>query len=123
MSSINPDELKSPRDLTIPFVTRMQNFAITQVRIDSLIEFGKLIKSFRIENLDTTNNLTWRSQSPSNILRQLAPSAIDEVDEWTSYLEINVNGATGLGQLEIDLVDLQDAKKLLKRKVKEPNLF
>ena len=123
MSSINPDELKSPRDLTIPFSTTPQNFTTVQVRIDSLIQFGKLIKSIRIENNDTTNNLTWRSQSPSNLLKILGPSAIDEVDEWTSYLEINGNAVTGTGQLEMDLVDLQDAKKLLKRKVKEPNLF
>ena len=123
MSSLNPDELKSPRDLTIPFSTRPENFTTAQLRIDSLIQFGKLIKSIRIENNDTTNNLTWRTQSPSNILRILAPSAVDEVDEWTSYLEINGNGATGTGQLEMDLVNIQDAKKILKNKVKEPKLF
>jgi len=123
MSSLNPDELKSPRDLTIPFLTRPEDFTNVQLRIDSLIQFGKLIKSIRIENNDTTNNLTWRTQSPSNILRVLAPSAIDGVDEWTSYLEINGNATTGTGQIEMDLVKIQDAKKLLQRKVKEPNIF
>jgi len=123
MSSINPDELKSPSDLSIPFLTRPLGFTITQIRIDSLQEFGKLIKSFKIVNDDALSNVTYRTQSPSGTLRTIPPNSDDSADEWTSYLEINPNAVSGTGSFEIDLVNINDAKKPLDRQVKEPKLF
>lgn len=117
MSAINPEVLKSPSDPSIPFFTRPENFTTSQLRHDTLLEFSQIIKSFKIVNNDIVNNVTFRTQSPSNILRTVDPGSELSVDEWTSYIEINPNGATGTGQIEMDLTDLENAKN--KEKIKD----
>ena len=109
MSSVFTDDLLSPSNNSILFVTRPQEFTTAQLRIDSLIQFNQLIKSVRIENQDSLNNLTYRTQSPSSVLKTVAPNSADNFDEWTSYLEINPNAVSGVGLVEFDLVERANA--------------
>lgn len=111
MSSVNPEELKSPSDSTIPFFTRPEAIGVAQIIHDTLNEFGVLIKSIKIVNEDGSNNLTYRTQSPSNVLQTVPPNSEDVLDEWTSFLEINPDGTSGSGMLQMDLVELKNARK------------
>lgn len=111
MSAINPEELKSASDPNIPFFTFPENFTINQLRHDTLIEFGQIIKSLKIINNDNLAVVTFRTQSPSGLLRTVDPASELSIDEWTSYLEINPNGVSGNGQIELDMVELNNAKQ------------
>ena len=115
MSAIDTDTLKSASDLNIIFDTRPEVIALLQIRHDSLLEFGRLIKTTKIVNEDGLNNITYRTKSPSAPLRTVPPNSDETIEEWTSYLEINPNPVTGDGLLEMDLVLLKDARKMLSR--------
>ena len=110
MSAINPQGLKSASDPIIPFVTRPEVIALAQIRHDSLLEFSRYIKVTRIVNDDAVNPITYRTQSPSNVLKSVPPSSDETIEEWTSYLEINPNAVTGAGILEMDLVEPKNAR-------------
>lgn len=109
MSAI-PTNLKAPSDLNLFFETQIIDFTTAQLRIDSLLQFNKLIKGARITNNDGLANLNFRVGSPSGVPRTIPLSTAGEFTEWTSYLEINPNAVSGAGQLEIDLVPLVDAR-------------
>lgn len=111
MSAIISDALKSVSDPLIPFITRPEDFTTVQIRHDSLLEFGKLIRAVKITNNDPLANVTVRTQSPSNVLITVDPSSELIIEGWTSYLEINPNGVSGTGQIEMDLVSSEDAYK------------
>lgn len=117
MSFVNPQGLKSPADLTIPFSRFSQAFTTAQLRIDTAIQFSKIIKSLRIVNNDAINNLTYRTQSPSGLLKQVDITSEITDDEWGSFLEVNPNGATGTGFVELDLVDFKDARQAIMQKI------
>lgn len=109
MSSVNPNLLISPSNNSIPFITTPFVVGTAQLRIDSILQQGMLIKSIRIENRDALNQLTYRTQSPSGTLRILPVSSVDTFDEWGSYLEINPDPVTGDALAEVDMVLQQDA--------------
>ena len=109
MSSVNPSLLISPSNNSIPFITTPFVVSTAQLRIDSILQQGMLIKSIRIENRDALNQLTYRTQSPSGTLRILPVSSVDTFDEWGSYLEINPDPVTGDALAEVDMVLQQDA--------------
>lgn len=109
MSAIDSSRLKSASDEKIPFLSRPEVIGITQIRHDTLLEFGKLTQRIKIVNDDNLNNLTYRTQSPSNVLRTVPPNSDETIEEWTSYIEINPDPASGAGVLEMDLVNSEDA--------------
>jgi hypothetical protein len=111
MSAINSGAFKSASNPLIPFITRVETIGIAQIRHDALLEFTLNIKSIKIINNDNLNPITYRTQSPSAILKSVPPNSDETLDEWTSYLEINPNAVTGSGILEMDLVTTQDALK------------
>lgn len=111
MSAIDTGSLKSASDPLIPFITRLETVGTAQIRHDSLLEWGLLIKSVKITNNDTLAVLTVRTNSPSNGLISVDPASELVIEEWTSYLELNPNAVSGVGQIEIDLVQSKDARK------------
>lgn len=109
MSSVNSEVLKSPASDKIPFLTRPESFTTLVVFHDTLNEFQKLIKTFKIVNDDAAAVVSYRTQSPSAPLRTVPPNSEDTLDEWTSFLQLIPDAITGSGTLEMDLVDLKDA--------------
>lgn len=109
MSAVNPNLLVSPSNNSIPFVTTPFVVGVAQLLIDTVQQFGMLIKSVRITNLDAANTLTYRTQSRSGVLKIIPVSSVDIFDEWGSFLEINPNAVTGDALVEIDMVLQQDA--------------
>ena len=111
MSAINSGGLKSASDPLIPFITIPEVIGLLQIRHDSLLEENMITKVIRIINNDAVNPITYRTQSPSNILRSVPPNSDETLEEWTAYIEINPNAVTGNGILERDLVKSEDAIK------------
>jgi len=77
-------------------------------------EYGKWVKYWRIVNLDPTNALTYILNSATNISENLPPAMQAENYEWLSYIEIDPNGTTGIGFLEVQLVKTDDARQTVK---------
>jgi hypothetical protein len=111
MSAIQQNGLKSANDPLIPFISVPETIGTVQIRHDSLLETGLLTKSIRIINNDGANPITYRTASPSSVLKTVPPNSDETIPEWTSYLEINPNAVTGNGILERDLVTNEDAHK------------
>jgi hypothetical protein len=109
MSQVNYESLKSPRDQNIPFLSRKFQFTTSQLLFDTLLQFGMLIKSYRIVNNVGINNLTFRNKSLSNVLETIEPNTEALDDDWSSFFEINPNAATGSGSVEFELVQPKDA--------------
>lgn len=111
MSAIISDALKAVSDPLIPFITRPENFTTAQIRHDSLLEFGRLIKAIKITNNDAIASVLVRTQSPSNNTVSVDPNSELIIREWTSFLQIIPDAVTGSGQIEFDLVKSEDAYK------------
>lgn len=109
MSFVDFARLRSANDTTIPFFTIRLPFTTSQVRIDTQYQYSMVAKAIRIVNSDAVNSLTWRTISNSTPLETLEPATEATAREWTSYIEINPNAATGKGLLEIELVKQEDA--------------
>lgn len=77
--------------------------------IDALVQFGLLIKSYRIVNNDAGAAVTFRTKSPSGTLKTIAPNSDGSDDDWTSYFEVNPNAVSGNGIIELELVKREDA--------------
>jgi len=111
MSEYNFDVLKAASDDNIPFLNRKIAFTTAQVLIDSLQQFQRLIKSYRIVNRDAIAQLTYRIKSPSGTLETVEQSTEISDDDWTSFLEINPNAVSGNGIVELELVKPIDAQQ------------
>lgn len=109
MSQVQPDLLKSAASLEIPFEEFPQAIGLVTITIDTMQRFNKLIKSVRIVNDDLVANLTYRTQSPSGLLKTVDPISEVTFNQWGSFIQINPNAVTGAGLLELDLVEPRDA--------------
>lgn len=109
MSYVDFDRLRSANDTQTPFFIRKIPFSTSQIKIDTQYEMGYLCRAVRIVNNDIINSVTYRIVSPSNLLETVEP-ATEAVDrQWTSYIEINPNPASGNGIIELELVRREDA--------------
>lgn len=115
MSQIVPALLKSASSLDIPFTEFPQAILTAQITLDTMQRFNQLIKSVRIVNDDALAVLTYRTQSPSGILKTVDPSSEVTFDQWGSFIQINPNAVSGNGLLELDLVEPKDALRPGKR--------
>lgn len=111
MSALLPDEYRSASDPDIIFYTMPEGVGVAQIRHDTLLEFRTICKELKITNNDGVNNITYRTQSPSAVLRTCPPNSEVVITEWTNYIEINPNAVTGSGLIEMDLVDSKEARK------------
>lgn len=105
MSYVNKAILKGVNDQSLSFYTTTIPFTTSQVRIDSLTEFGAYIRAARIINNDGANQLTYRQAALDGALKTVPINSQEEVSGWESFLEINPDGVTGTGFIELDLID------------------
>ena len=115
MSHVEISKLKGINEESISWDSLPFPFSTAQFRIDTLTRFNSYIRSFRIINRDAIANLTYRYDQPGKQLVTIDPLSFDEQEFWTSYLEINPNGVSGTGEVEIDLVPREIAEKKLAR--------
>lgn len=114
MSFVNKAILKGNLDPSLAFFTSEQAFTTSELKIDSVTQFGAYIKEFRIVNQDSLNALQYRQGGTSAILKTVPPLSEVDVSGWESYVDIIPNGTSGAGFIEYDLVNLQDALKVKK---------
>jgi len=83
---------------------------LTQVRIETLQEFGLNIIELLYDNQDSTNPATLR-KVPSGVLITVPPNSIGRIrDEIFSFIEVNPDPATGSGVLTLSLATTQELK-------------
>ena len=111
MSFIDFPSLKSSKDLDIPFLSDSEIIALVTINHDTLIEQGLLVKSLRLVNDDGTNNLDYRTGSPSGTLKSVPPNSEVTIDGWFSIFQVFPNAVTGQGLIETDLVSSKDAQR------------
>ncbi len=111
MSFVNPAILRGVGDALLSTVTTTIAFTTTQEIIDALTQFSSYIRAFRIVNNDPLASLTYRQGSRSSPLKTVPLSSEVVVEGWESFLEINPNGVSGTGFIEMDLVDRFAAMK------------
>jgi len=105
VSYVNKDILRGVGDALLSTVTTTIAFTTAQFVTDALTEFSSYIRAFRIVNTDQVNPLTYRQGGRSEPLKTVPQNSEVVSEGWESFLEINPDGATGVGFLEMDLVD------------------
>lgn len=113
MSHVEVRKLRGINDVNLVWDTIPFPFTITQLRTDFLNRYGSYIRAYRVINRDTLNLLTYRQDQPGKQLITLDPSSQDNLEGWTSYIEVNPDIVTGNGILEVDLVTRENAQKKL----------
>lgn len=116
MSTFNPEDLQSPQNITVPIESRTVLLndiipAVTQLRLNTQYQFGKIAAKFKINNDDPVNNMTYRIPSPSSPLRTVPPSSSTTVEEYSYFIEVNFDIANITSSIELDLVNIKDAKQ------------
>lgn len=111
MSYVRAHRLKGLRDPSLSFFTITLAFTTAQLVIDALTQYGSYIYAFRIVNQDGTNVCQYRQGSPSTPLKTIPINTSEESDPaWESYLEIDPNAVSGVGYVELNLVQRQLAE-------------
>jgi len=111
MSHVEIRKLKGISDDGVVWDKEIFDFTTAQFFRDFLSEFGSYVRSYRVINRDPVASLTYRQDSKNKTAIQLDQSSIDNQEGWTSYIEINPNAVSGVGQLEVDLVPREIAEK------------
>jgi len=111
MSHVEIRKLKGINDTSLVWDKEIFDFTTAQFFRDFLSEFGAYVRSYRVINRDPVASLFYRQDSKDKVQIELELSSMETQEGWTSYLEINPNVVSGVGQLEVDLVPRQIAEK------------
>jgi len=117
LSKVEIRKLKGINDTSLNWDTLPFAFTVAQLRRDFLAEFNSYVRAYRVINEDVLNALTYRQDQRNKQLITLDPASIDNQEGWTSYLEVNPDGVSGQGILEVDLVprELAELKPIGRR--------
>lgn len=114
MSVFNPEDNESPQNITVPIESRtieLDGSISTQTKLNTQYQFAKLCAKFKIVNEDPTNPITYRIPSPSSVLRTVPPNTSTTVEEYTYYLEFNLDVTNTTSYVELDLINAKDSKR------------
>jgi len=91
--------------------TFRDNFTTAQTRIDTNSRFGMIYIRAVIDNQDPTNNITIRTD-PQGQLLTIPPNSVLIIENEThSFLEINPNAVTGVGNFSLETAVEDDLRK------------
>jgi len=112
MSLPNTDILK-PRQSTTLNVKSIEpiNFTTAAVNIFNSMQRGGWGVGAKIINNDAINTITYRLHSNRGTARVVPVSSEVSINEWFDILIVTPNAVTGTGQLEIDYVSFEDARR------------
>jgi len=106
------ETLKPASSLELLKISRLpEDFTTTVVSHFCSMEFGGYGVGARIINNDTLNNLTYRLHSDRGTARIVPISSEVVINEWFDIIVITPDAVTGTGQLEIDVVPLNEARR------------
>lgn len=86
-------------------------FTTTAIRRDFAIEQNMIGIGARITNFDSLNNCIVRLHSKNGTARVVPPNSDLTINEWFEQIHIEPDGTSGNGQLEIELVRPEDARR------------
>ncbi len=109
MSYVDKAILKGVDDQSLSFYTTTQVIGTAQVVIDSLTLFNAYIRAFRIINNDGINIMTYRQGALTQPLKTIPINSQETQNGWESFIEINPNAVSGVGILEMDLIERGEA--------------
>jgi len=111
VSYVDKEKLRGVGDALLSTYTTSIPFTTAQLIRDCLTQFGSYARAFRIVNNDAAAVLTYRQGAADAPLKTIPILSEVFVEGWESYIEINPNAGTGLGFLELDLIDRFTALK------------
>jgi len=112
VSSVDTRNFKAASSLEIPFTSREPEiFTTTVLNHSSILEFGAIFKGARIVNNDSIASLNVRLHSNRGVIRTIPPSSELTIQEWFSDIFLTPDAVTGSGQIELDVVELDDARR------------
>jgi len=111
MSHVEIRKLKGINDTSLSWDKEIFVFTTAQFFRDFLSEFGSYVRAYRVINRDPLNSLTYRQDSKNKNVITLPLLSNESQEGWTSYLEVNPNIVTGVGELEVDLVPRELAER------------
>jgi len=113
LSFVDFSNFKAVSDDTIPFEAREpEDFTTAALNHSTALEFAKVCKKAKIINNDAINQIVFRVHSNRGTARTVPPNTEITINEWFSDLFIVPDAVTGAGQLEMDLVLIQDARRV-----------
>jgi len=105
--------LKPRQSLDLKIDSRLpENFTTAVVNHFCSMEFGGWAVAAKIINNDAINTLTFRLHSNRGTARVVPVSSEIEINEWFDIIVITPNAVSGTGQLELDIVPFDEAKKV-----------
>jgi len=90
-----------------------EDFTTAEISHFCSMEFKGFGVGAKIINNDTLNTITYRLHSNRGRARIVPLNSEIEVNEWFDIIIVTPNAVSGNGQLELDIVSFQDAKKEL----------
>lgn len=87
------------------------SFTTTAIRRNFATELNMIGIQTRITNDDQTNNCVVRLHSPNGAQRIVPPKSSRTINEWFEELHVEPDGTTGTGQIEVELVRPEDARR------------
>lgn len=91
-----------------------EDFTITQISHFCSMQFGGWGVGAKITNDDPTNTVIFRLHSNRGRARTVPVNSNVTINEWFDIIIVTPDPVTGLGQLELDIVSFQEAKKIVK---------
>lgn len=88
-----------------------ENFTTAQVRHFCSMEFGGYGVGAKIINNDALNEVEVRLHNPRNTPRIVPINSEIDINEWFDIIIITPDSGTGSGQLELDIVPFNEARK------------
>ena len=102
---VNLSRLKGIDDTTLKGRTLTFSFTTGIFNLDSLSQFSSYIRSFRITNKDSVNELEYRFDEVRAELISIPIATDDRQEGWTSLIQIIPDAVSGTGQIEVELID------------------
>lgn len=119
MSFFDPNQLRSASDNRIPTETLIFDIPIGVPPLggfekEFMLEQNKIVKEFKIINNDSSISLKYILYGRFNkVSRTVPPNSDEVVTGWTNYIRVDPSNITKAGQLEVDLANIDDAKRLI----------
>jgi len=89
-----------------------EDFTTTEISHFCSMEFGGYGVGAKIINNDPTNTITYRLHSNRGRARIVPVVSEITILEWFDIIIVTPNAATGMGQLELDIVPFKDSKRV-----------
>lgn len=112
MATFFPKDFKSATNILISRMnTEPIEFTTSAIRRNVAIEYNMIGIGARISNFDTVNNCIVRLHSNKGVAQIIPPNTALVINEWFEEIHVEPDSSTGNGQLQLELVLPEDARR------------